>query len=78
MVESWGGFLLIYFLIAAIPAVILALRGRGWRPLVLAASLLVTWTGGGWIIMVWLAMLEKSAGASLYVDRGKPFRDDAD
>lgn len=59
MLTSWSVFLLIYLLIAAVPAVILAVRGFGWRSRTFVIGLLVTWTGGGWIVLVWIAMLEK-------------------
>lgn len=71
MVESWSSFLLIYLLIAAIPTVILAIRGQGWRPRFFVASVLLAWTGGGWVVMLWIAMLEKPAGASLYMGSNK-------
>jgi hypothetical protein len=74
MLTSWTAFLPIYLLIGSIPSIILAIRGFGWRPRTFIVSQLVTWTGGGWIVMVWIAMLEKHPGFSLYSD-GKPVRD---
>jgi hypothetical protein len=60
MVNNWLGFFLFYAAICAIPALILLARGRGWRPRNLALTLLVGWTGGGLIIMLWLALAERS------------------
>ena len=42
---------LFYLAVAAIPAAILWLRGRGWRPRFFGVTVLVAWTGGGWLIM---------------------------
>lgn len=53
------------------------MRGFGWRPRFFIVSQLVTWTGGGWIVMVWIAMLEKPESPSLRQD-GTPVRDPYD
>jgi hypothetical protein len=68
MLSSWSAFLLIYLLIGAIPSLILAVRGRGWRPRFFIVSQLVAWTGGGWVVMLWIAMLEKPESPSLRQD----------
>lgn len=64
MIKSWLAFSLVYLLISAVPALVLLARGRGWRPRVLAVTLLVAWTGGGWLIMLWLAVEERPANFS--------------
>ena len=61
MVTSWLGFLLLYSMISAVPGLVLVARGRGWRPRFFALSFLVAWTGGGWVIMLWLAVAERSS-----------------
>lgn len=60
MIASGLGFLLLYLLICAIPALVLLARGRGWRPRFVGVTLLIGWTGGGWMIMLWLAVTERS------------------
>lgn len=69
MLSTWLPLLLLYLLIAAVPAVILKLRGFGWRPRFFGVSLLVAWTGGGWVVMVWVAMLEKRHNFALPDDK---------
>lgn len=64
MIKSWLAFFLLYLLISAVPALVLLARGRGWRPRYFAVTLLVAWTGGGWLIMLWLAVLERTVGFS--------------
>jgi hypothetical protein len=64
MVSSWLSFFLVYAAICAVPALILVIRGRGWRPLNFAVTLLVGWTGGGLVIMLWLAIAERSGNFS--------------
>jgi len=64
MTKSWLGFFLVYLLISAIPALVLLVRGRGWRPRYLALSFLVAWTGGGWLIMLWLSVLDRPTSFS--------------
>lgn len=64
MIKSWLSFLLVYLMICAVPALVLLARGRGWRPRFLAATTLVGWTGGGWVIMLWLAVLDRSTNFS--------------
>lgn len=61
MLKSVVGFLLIYAAISAIPALVLLARGRGWRPRYLVFGFLLSWTGGGWIVMLWLAFMERSS-----------------
>lgn len=61
MVTSWLGFTICYALICAVPALVLLVRGRGWRPRIFLLTLLLGWTGGGWMIMLWLAVVERSA-----------------
>lgn len=48
-----------YLAVSAVPALILALRGRGWRPQFFAVTFLIAWTGGGWVIMLWIAIAER-------------------
>ena len=75
MIESWGSFLFLYALIAAVPAIVLAVRGFGWRWRFFAASLLLSWTGGAWVVMLWIAVLQKPSGVALYMGeqrRGRP------
>ncbi len=60
MITSWLGFTFCYALICAVPALVLLVRGRGWRPRIFAVTLLLGWTGGGWMIMLWLAVVERS------------------
>ncbi|MDA0190563.1 MAG: hypothetical protein OSW77_09630 [Proteobacteria bacterium] len=50
---------LFYLAVAAIPAAILWLRGRGWRPRFFGVTVLVAWTGGGWLIMACIALMER-------------------
>lgn len=71
MLSSWFGFYVFYLLVAAIPPVILRVRGFGWSWRFVGLSLLVSWTGGGWFIMTYLAMLKKHPGLALYQERKK-------
>lgn len=64
MIKSWLAFSLAYLLISAVPALVLLARGRGWRPRFLAMTFLIAWTGGGWLIMLWLAVQERPANFS--------------
>lgn len=64
VVSSWLSFFLVYAAICAVPSLILVIRGRGWRPFNFAVTLLVGWTGGGLIIMLWLAIAERSGNFS--------------
>lgn len=52
-------FALAYLLISLVPAAVLFLRGRGWRPRFFAVTFFVAWTGGGWAIMLWIACAER-------------------
>lgn len=65
---GWPVLFLIYTLICAIPALILVVRGRGWRPRFFVLTLLTGWTGGVWIVMLCIAVLERSGNFS----RDKP------
>jgi len=65
MVKTWFGFYLIYFLVASIPACILAYRRFGWSWRIFGLSLLVSWTGGGWFILTYSAMLKRHPGMAL-------------
>ncbi len=56
---SYATLTLFYLLISAVPALILWLRRRGWRPRFLAVTFLIAWTGGGWVIMLWIACVER-------------------
>lgn len=52
-------YLLTYLFIAFVPALVLLMRGRGWRPHFFAATFFLAWTGGGWVIMLWIACQER-------------------
>ena len=52
-------FVLVYLLISAVPALVLWGRGRGWRLRFFAVTFFVAWTGGGWVVMLWLACVER-------------------
>jgi len=56
---SYLALLLFYLLISAVPALVLLLRGRGWRPRFFAVTFLIAWTGGGWVVMLWIAVVER-------------------
>lgn len=64
MITSWLSFLLVYLLICTVPVLVLLARGRGWRPRFLAVTLLLGWTGGGWVILLWLAVLDRPTNFS--------------
>lgn len=52
-------YALSYLFISSVPALVLLVRGRGWRPRFFAVTSLVAWTGGGWAIMLWIAIQER-------------------
>lgn len=56
---SYFIFALFYLIVSAIPALILLIRGRGWRLHFFAVTFFITWTGGGWAIMLFLALIER-------------------
>ena len=72
MLKSLGGFLIIYLLIGSVPSMILLVRHLGWNLRFFIISQLVTWTGGGWFIMMVIAMMKKPAGMALYTDSKPP------
>jgi hypothetical protein len=65
MVKTWFGFYLIYLLVASVPSVILLVRRFGWSWRFFAISVLISWTGGGWFIMTYMAVLKKRSGMAL-------------
>ena len=74
MLHGWGGFVIIYFIVSAVPSIVLAVRGFGWNARFFVVSLLVTWTGGGWFIMTFIAVMKKPVGMALHMDN-RPVRD---
>ena len=56
---SYLVFALIYLAISAVPALVLLVRGRGWRTKFFAVTFFIAWTGGGWAIMLWIACVER-------------------
>jgi len=66
MLHSWGQFLLVYLVIGAVPSIVLAVRGFGWNMRFFGLSLLVAWTGGGWLIMTFIAVMKRRPGLALY------------
>ena len=71
MLKGWLSFFLLYAFAAAVPAFVLFIRGRGWRPKFYLVSLLISWTGGGWMVMLWIAVSEQNAFVP-QLDRKKP------
>jgi hypothetical protein len=61
MISSMLVFFVFYAFFSFLPPLVLVLRGRGWKPRFFAISLLVTWTGGGWVIMLWYALVDRPA-----------------
>jgi hypothetical protein len=61
MISSMLVFFVSYAFFSLLPPLILMLRGRGWKSRFFAISLLVTWTGGGWVIMLWYALVDRPA-----------------
>lgn len=59
MVTSITMFFVFYVFFSVLPPLVLALRGRGWKPRFFLISLLLTWTGGGWVILLWYAMIDR-------------------
>lgn len=75
MIENWASFLLLYTAIAAVPAIVLAVRGFGWRWRFFAVGWFLSWTGGVWVVMLWIAVLQKPSGLALYMGqqaKGRP------
>lgn len=57
--QSALALLLGYCLLSALPGLVLWLRGRGLRWRFILIAFLVSWTGGGWIIMTVIALMDK-------------------
>lgn len=59
MFLSYTTLLLFYLFVSAVPALVLLVRRRGWRPRFWGVTFLIAWTGGGWMIMLWIACVER-------------------
>lgn len=61
MISSMAVFFMFYLVLSVLPPLVLLVRGRGWKPRFFALSFLLSWTGGGWVIMLWYALMDRPA-----------------
>lgn len=61
MISNMLEFLAFYLFFSFLPPLVLMLRGRGWKPRFFGISFLLAWTGGGWVIMLWYALMDRPA-----------------